>query len=183
MKKLGDLLKLIYSDLIRLKKKDENLSFFKISINFFNQRFLPVLIIRLARFFYEIQFLKPISYILVWLNFFLFGIECTPKCKIGPGLFLPHCSGTVIGAQQIGKNATIFQNVTLGAKNADMEFSINQRPTIGDNVMIGAGAKILGPISIANGIKIGANAVVIESFNQENTILVGIPAKQLGSKI
>lgn len=98
------------------------------------------------------------------------------RCKIGSGLFLPHTQGTIIGAERIGKNATIHQQVTIGAKEADIAFSNDQRPVIGDNVMIGSGAKVLGNITIGSNVKIGANTVVLSSF-PDNVSIAGVPAK------
>ncbi len=143
----------------------------------FNPRFIPVLIIRLARFCRLKIFLYPISMVLTWINVFLFGVECTSNCEIGPGLFLPHTSGTVIGAGKIGSNATIFQGVTLGTTQADMAFDISLRPNVGNYVVIGAGAKILGGCTIGDRSIIGANAVVLKSIPPD-TLAVGIPAKQ-----
>jgi serine O-acetyltransferase len=110
----------------------------------------------------------------------LFGIECTARCSIGPGLLLPHTSGTVIGANLIGNNATIFQGVTLGALIADFDFDPTKRPTIGDDVTVGAGAKVLGGVHVASRATIGANAVVLMSI-PEGAVAVGIPAKIIGS--
>jgi serine O-acetyltransferase len=145
-------------------------------IKLFHPRFTPVLLIRLARFCYLTNWLRPLSFIFTWLNVFLFGIECTAKCDIGPGLFLPHTIGTVIGASKIGRNATIFQGVTLGSVELDNGFDLRLRPILGDNVVAGAGAKIIGGIFIGNNVKIGANAVVLRSFPAE-AVVTGIPAK------
>ncbi len=104
-----------------------------------------------------------------------YGIEISPRCEIGPGLYLPHTHGTVIGAWQIGENAVIYQGVTLGAKNLDLVFSESLRPNLGDNVTIGAGAKVLGGVRIGNSSTVGANAVVTKDVNDHQTV-VGIPA-------
>lgn len=142
-------------------------------------RFLPLVLCRCSRT--ALLFGIPgVSYILSYLNLVLFGLQVTPKCEIGPGLFLPHTSGTVLGAWRIGSNVTVFQNVTLGAKVIDMKFDATMLPVIGDNVTIGAGAKVLGPISIGDNVTIGANAVVIHSVEADCTV-VGIPARKLGS--
>ena len=109
------------------------------------------------------------------LNLFLFGIEVTPRCRIGAGLFLPHTSGTVLGAAEIGRNATIFQGVTLGARVADLAFDPSLRPILGNNVLIGAGAKILGGIKIGDGATIAANSLVIRDV-PENARMMGVPA-------
>jgi serine O-acetyltransferase len=97
------------------------------------------------------------------LNLLLFGLEVTPSCEIGPGIFFPHTVGTVIGASRLGSNVTIFQGVTLGARELDMHFDPSKRPEVGDNVTLGSGCRILGGISIGNNTIVGANAVVVHS--------------------
>jgi len=141
-----------------------------------NPRFLPVIIIRLSAEFYKLKIFRLFAHILTWLNVFIFGIESTPRCKIGPGLLIPHSSGTVIGASIIGKNVTIFQGVTLGAQEADMYFNSKTRPEIGNNVIIGAGSKILGKVKVGDNVVIGANSVVLEDV-PANVVIAGIPAK------
>jgi acetyltransferase-like isoleucine patch superfamily enzyme len=90
---------------------------------------------------------------------------------------LAICAGSiVIGAIEIGGNVTIFQGVTLGAKNFDMKFSSKSRPHIGNNVTIGAGAKVLGGIKLGDNSTIAANAVVLSSVGK-NLLVAGIPAK------
>ena len=158
------------------QRKPDEIGVIHLLMKLVNPRFLPVFLIRLAAAAWRHTLFKPFGLLLTWLNFLLFGIECTPRCQIGPGLMLPHTSGTVIGAVSIGTNATIFQGVTLGAREADLGFTAETRPEVGDNVIIGAGAKVLGGIKLGNGSQIGANAVVIENV-PENGVAVGIPAK------
>lgn len=138
-------------------------------------RFIPVLVIRLAQLCHSVMVLRPIAFALTWANVFVFGIEVTPRCRIGGGLFLPHTSGTVIGAASIGTNVTIFQGVTLGAKYADMSYSQSARPILEDNVVIGAGAKVLGGINIGLGARVAANSLVLESVPAGATA-IGVPA-------
>lgn len=145
-------------------------------LNLLHPRFIPVLLIRLSRYCHGSRFLVPLGIMFTWINFFLFGIECTAKCDIGPGLMLPHTSGTVIGASKIGANVTIFQGVTLGALELDMGFDILRRPILSDCVVVGAGAKILGGIVVGEGAVIGANAVVIQNV-PAGGVAVGVPAK------
>lgn len=109
------------------------------------------------------------------LAYFLFGIEVTPECDIGPGLFLPHTQGTVIGAARIGKDCTIYQGVTLGARELDMNFDLSQRPVIGDEVIIGSGAKVIGPVMIGDGARIGSNANVVRSVPNRHLVLAPRP--------
>jgi serine O-acetyltransferase len=144
-------------------------------VGLLSPRFVPVLLCRLAHFFYCSK-LGPIAKILSLINFFLFGIEIAVRCPIGPGLFFPHTQGTVIGAWQIGANATIFQGVTLGAREVDFSYSQESRPIVGDDVTVGSGAKVLGGVHIGEGARIGANSVVLKSI-EPYSVAVGIPAK------
>lgn len=101
------------------------------------------------------------------------GIEIHPGATLGKNIFIDHGSGVVIGETAILKNnITIYQGVTLGGTGKDTG---KRHPTIEDNVMIGSGAKILGPITIGKNTKIGANAVVLKNVEENNTV-VGIPA-------
>lgn len=105
---------------------------------------------------------------------FLTGIEIHPGAKIGRGLFIDHGSGVVIGeTAEIGDNCTLYQGVTLGGTGKDVG---KRHPTLGNNVMIGAGAKVLGPFRIGDNSKIAANAVVLSEVPPDSTA-VGIPAK------
>lgn len=102
------------------------------------------------------------------------GIEIHPAATIGKGLFIDHGMGVVIGeTAEIGDNCTIYQGVTLGGTGKDVG---KRHPTLGDNVMIGAGAKVLGPVKVGSNSKIAANAVVLHEV-PENSTAVGIPAK------
>lgn len=138
-------------------------------------RFVPVLLCRLAHCFYHLR-LGPVAKVVSLLNFFLFGIEIAVRCPIGPGLFLPHTQGTVIGAWRVGSNATIFQGVTLGAREVDFSYSEQSRPIVGDGVTIGSGAKVLGSLYIGDGARIGANSVVLNSIPSQ-ALAVGAPAR------
>ena len=105
---------------------------------------------------------------------FLTGIEIHPGAKIGKGLFIDHGSAVVIGeTAEIGDNCTIYQGVTLGGTGKDHG---KRHPTLGNNVMVGAGAKVLGPFKVGDNSKIAANAVVLEEV-PENSTAVGIPAR------
>lgn len=104
------------------------------------------------------------------------GIEIHPGATIGKNLFIDHGSGIVIGETTIIKdNVTIFQNVTLGTNGKEKG---KRHPTINNNVLIGSGAKLLGNITIGEGSKIGAGAVVLCDV-KENTTYVGVPAKKV----
>lgn len=102
------------------------------------------------------------------------GIEIHPGATIGKNLFIDHGSGVVIGeTTEIGDNCTLYQGVTLGGTGKDTG---KRHPTLGDNVMVGAGARVLGPFKVGNGSKIAANAVVLTEV-PDNCTAVGIPAK------
>ena len=102
------------------------------------------------------------------------GIEIHPGATIGKGVFIDHGTGVVIGeTAEVGDNCTIYQNATLGGTGKDTG---KRHPTIGKNVMIGAGAKILGPFTVGDNSKIAANAVVLNEV-PPNTTCVGVPAK------
>ena len=104
------------------------------------------------------------------------GIEIHPGAKIGKNLFIDHGTGVVIGEDSIiGDNVVIYQGVTLGSTGKEKG---KRHPTIGDNVLIGANAKILGNIKIGNNVKIGANAVVLKNVPNNSTV-VGVPAKKV----
>lgn len=103
------------------------------------------------------------------------GIEIHPGAIIGKRLFIDHGMGIVIGeTSEVGDNCIIYHGVTLGGTGKDLG---KRHPTIGDNVMIGAGAKVLGPIVIANDIKIGAGAVVVKECLKEGVTIVGTKGK------
>lgn len=108
------------------------------------------------------------------LTKFLTGIEIHPGATIGNGLFIDHGSGVVIGETTIiGDNCTIYQGATLGGTGKQTG---KRHPTLGDGVMVGAGAKVLGPVTIGNNSKIAAGAVVLSNI-PENSTAVGIPAR------
>ena len=140
----------------------------------FSPRFIPVLLCRLAYALYHSR-LRPFAKVVSLINFFVFGIEISVRCPIGPGLFLPHTQGTVIGAWRIGSNATIFQGVTLGAKEIDFTYAAHSRPTLGDGVTIGSGAKVLGGIALDDNVRVGANSVVLTNISAD-LLVVGVPA-------
>jgi len=105
---------------------------------------------------------------------FLTGIEIHPGATIGSGLFIDHGMGVVIGeTSEIGDNVTLFQGVTLGGTGKQRG---KRHPTIGSHVVVGAGAKVLGPITIGDYVKIGANSVVLQDVPDHSTV-VGIPGR------
>jgi serine O-acetyltransferase len=105
---------------------------------------------------------------------FLTGVEIHPAAKIGPGLFIDHATGVVIGeTAELGSDVTLYHGVTLGGRSLAKG---KRHPTLGDRVVVGAGAKILGPITIGAGTNVGANSVVLESM-PPNAVVVGVPGK------
>lgn len=114
---------------------------------------------------------------------FLTGIEIHPAVIIGKNLFIDHGMGVVIGeTSEIGNNVTLYHGVTLGgispAENSASQVNQKRHPTIKNDVIIGSGAQILGPIIVGKGARIGANAVVTKDVS-ENATMVGIPAKNI----
>lgn len=160
---------------VLLNGASDSASGLRLWLGVLSPRFVPVLLCRLAFFFHRLR-LGPVAKVFSLLNFFLFGIEIAVRCPIGKGLFLPHTQGTVIGAWAIGENATIFQGVTLGAREVDFSYQESSRPTVGDNVIIGSGAKVLGGLTLGSDSRVGANAVVLVDVSP-GFLAVGIPAK------
>lgn len=139
-----------------------------------NPRMAPVVLLRLAEFFHTRR-LGVFAKLFSMLNVLVFGIEVSPQVQIGGGLFLPHTVGTVIGAERIGENCTILQGVTLGTSEPDMGFTVSERPVIGNEVLIGAGAKVIGRVMVGDHARIGANAVVLRDV-PAHALAVGVPA-------
>ncbi len=160
-------------------KPNKKAGFFQLLRRTLHPRFLPLVLCRASRASF-LHRIPALPYLFSYLNLVLFGLQITPRCEIGPGLFLPHTSGTVIGAWRLGSNVTVFQGVTLGAKHLDFEFSSALLPDIGSNVTLGSGAKVLGGIRLEDGVVVGANAVVLKSFDRRCTI-AGNPAREVGA--
>jgi serine O-acetyltransferase len=105
---------------------------------------------------------------------FLTGIEIHPAARLGPGLFIDHGMGVVIGeTAEVGENVSLLQGVTLGGTSVKRE---KRHPTLGDNVVVGAGAKIIGAFKIGNGSRIGAGSVVVREV-PPNSVVVGVPGR------
>ena len=139
---------------------------------------------RIANFFATAKF-DLIVRIISQFSRFLTGIEIHPKAKIGKNLFIDHGMGVVIGeTSDIADNVTIYHMVTLGgispSINSNDQREIKRHPTLHDNVVVGSGAQILGPVIVGKNAKIGANAVVTKDV-PENAVMVGIPAKNVGT--
>ena len=135
--------------------------------------------------FFAIAKFDIVARVISQLSRFLTGIEIHPKAKIGKNLFIDHGMGVVIGeTSEIGDNVTIYHMVTLGgiapSINSDSQREIKRHPTLMDNVVIGSGAQILGPVIIGKNAKVGANAVVTKNV-PDNAVMIGIPAKNVGT--
>ncbi len=132
-----------------------------------------VLYHRLAHWFYK-HHCPFMARLISQTSRFLTGVEIHPGAQIGKGLLIDHGIGVVIGETAvIGDCCTIYQGVTLGGTGKDKG---KRHPTIGNNVMIGAGAKVLGPFTVGDGSKIAANAVVLSEV-PPNSTCVGVPAR------
>jgi|TARA_B100001540_G_scaffold255186_1_gene232267 serine O-acetyltransferase len=143
-----------------------------------------VFMYKIANFFSVAKF-DLIARIISQFARFLTGIEIHPGAKIGKNLFIDHGMGVVIGeTSEIGDNVTIYHNATLGgispSINSNEQRNIKRHPTLKDNVVVGSGAQVLGPIVIGKNAKIGSNAVVTKDV-PENAVMIGIPAKNVGT--
>ncbi|MDA8233919.1 MAG: serine O-acetyltransferase [Clostridia bacterium] len=132
-----------------------------------------VILHRLAHYFYQKGWViipRLISQISRWIT----GIEIHPGAKIGEGLFIDHGTGVVIGeTAEVGNNVTIYQGVTLGGTGKERG---KRHPTVGNNVVISAGAKIIGSFTVGDNARIGAGSVVTKPV-PPNTTVVGVPGK------
>lgn len=132
-----------------------------------------VLIYRMAHKLHEDKF-YTLARALSQFGKFLTGIEIHPGAKIGKGLFIDHGTGVVIGeTAEIGDNCILYQGVTLGGTGKGKG---KRHPTLGNNVMVGCGAKVLGPFKIGDNVKIAANSVVLDAI-PDNSTAVGAPAR------
>ena len=139
---------------------------------------------RIANFFQLAKFYL-VARMISQLSRFLTGIEIHPGAKIGKNLFIDHGMGVVIGeTSEIGNNVTIYHMATLGgiapSINSNNQRQVKRHPTLSDCVVVGSGAQILGPVMVGTHAKIGANAVVTKDV-PENAVMVGIPAKNVGT--
>ena len=137
---------------------------------------------RISHYLYERQFFV-LARLVSHIARFLTGIEIHPGAKFGKGFFIDHGMGTVIGeTAEIGRNVTVYQGVTLGGTGKEKG---KRHPTIGDNVVVATGAKILGSFTVGNDSKIGAGSVVLSEVPPHSTV-VGIPGRvvyRFGKKV
>lgn len=176
---MSQLKSLLYSDLARQYELEGRAGVqpnaFRFLARLLHFRFLPNVIYRTSRAA-MLAGIPLLPKFLTYANLVLFGLEVTPRCEIGPGVFFAHPVGCVIGAWRIGRNAMIFQGVGLGALRPDMGFARELRCEIGDNVILGAGCKVLGPFQIGDNVTVGANSVVMNSVAANETVF-GVPAR------
>lgn len=137
-----------------------------------------VLLYRIAHFFWDLD-MPFIPRYLSDLSRELTAIEIHPGAQIGSDFFIDHGAGVVIGeTTEIGNNVTMYSGVVLGGTSLERK---KRHPTIGDNVVIGSGAKLLGPINVGDNVKIGANSVVVNDVPKDS-VVVGIPGKIISRK-
>ncbi len=133
---------------------------------------------RISHLFYRIK-LFFLARLISQLGRAFTGIEIHPGATIGKRLFIDHGMGIVIGeTAEIGDDCTIYHQVTLGGTGKDKN---KRHPSIGNNVIVGAGAKVLGPILIGNNVKIGAGAIVLKNV-EDNVTVVGVPGDRVIKK-
>lgn len=162
----------LYEDAKNIKEKDpacKNI----LEVVLLYQGFHILVLYRISHFFYKHKLFFT-ARLISQLARFLTGIEIHPGAKIGKRLFIDHGMGIVIGeTATIGDDCTIYHGATLGGTGKD---KYKRHPDIGNNVMVGCGAKILGPISVGNNVKIGASTVILKDIPSDCTV-VGVPGK------
>ena len=171
MNKIIRIFKNLYEDAKNIKEKDPAVRNI-LEVILLYQGFHILIYHRIAHFLYKHNLLF-IARLISQLGRFITGIEIHPGAKIGRRLFIDHGMGIVIGeTAEIGDDCTIYHGATLGGTGKDKN---KRHPTIGNNVMVGCGAKILGPITIGNNVKIGAGSIVLKPV-EDNVTVVGVPA-------
>lgn len=160
-----------------LNRYSEILGSNKIKIMLTSRGFHAIVVYRFSNYLYSKK-IPLIPTILTRLIQIIYSIDIDYRAKIEPGLIILHGMGLTIGnGVEIGSNCLIFHGVTIGAKFGKLK----GLPKIGNNVLIGTGSVILGPIEIASNSKIGANSVVLKSFTTESSLIAGNPAKFIKS--
>ncbi len=176
--------KLIKTDLFAAKTRDPAArSYMEIILTY--SGFHALFIHRLCHLLWKLK-LKLLARFIANLSRIITSIEIHPAVEIDQGFFIDHGSGLVIGeTTTIGKDVTVYQQVTLGGLSPSIDsFSqrnVKRHPTIGDNVIIGSGAQVLGPILVGKNSRVGTNAVVLKNV-PENFTYVGIPARRVESE-
>ena len=179
-----NIFKLIKADIVAAKNRDPAArSYLEIILTY--SGFHALFFHRICHLLWSLN-LKLISRFIANFSRIITSIEIHPAVSIDEGFFIDHGSGLVIGeTAKIGKNVTVYQQVTLGGLspsiNSDLQRNVKRHPTICDNVIIGSGAQVLGPITIGDNARIGTNAVVLKNV-PENLTFVGIPARKIESE-
>ncbi|QAV32309.1 serine O-acetyltransferase [Fervidobacterium changbaicum] len=170
-KELRNMYRAIKLDKEYLKRLDPS---FEVSYQYrFHAGFRSLKLYRLSHAFYVSGF-KFIAYFIYHINRVLYTVDIHPAAVLEPGVVIDHGAGVVVGSTAIvGSGTVLYHGVTLGAKYITKG---KRHPTVGKNVIIGAGAKVLGPVNIGDNAKIGANSVVISDI-PDNATAVGIPAR------
>ena len=175
--------KLVFSDLKAAKNRDPAArSYIEVLLTY--SGFHAIFFHRFCNKLWKLK-LKTISRFISNISRIITSIEIHPAVEIGEGFFIDHGAGLVIGETTIiGKNVTIYQQATLGgispSINSNEQREVKRHPTLKDNVVVGSGAQVLGPVIVGKNAKIGANAVVTKDV-PENAVMVGIPAKNVGT--
>ncbi|ABR31083.1 serine acetyltransferase [Thermosipho melanesiensis] len=163
----------IRKDKEELMKKDPSIE--RTYQIFFHTGFQLLILYRLSHLFYRYE-LRFLSFLIHYISKILYSADISPAAVIDPGVVIDHAIGVVIGSTTtVGSGTLIYHNVTLGARNIQKG---KRHPDIGKNVLIGSGAKILGPVRIGDNARIGANSVVLDDVPNGATF-VGIPARQV----
>lgn len=162
---------LIKSDLLKIRRESSLKNF--VTALFFNQSFKRILIFRIEHNSQKHKCLKLLMGGVGRMVSTHYGVFITPTANIGYGFCLGHCFSIMISECKIGDNVTVMQQVTIGSSRGGNRSGF---PTIGNNVFIGCGAKILGKVTIGNNVMVGANAVITKDV-PDNAIVAGIPAK------
>lgn len=172
MSNLSSTLRADFDHYLRLAQRQEGAPLWRM---FVNPRTLPVALIRSARASEQspVSLLAPLIRLLV---LWWFRVEAPKGVDIAPGLVLPHPGGIVLGSARIGANVIIFQNVTLGARSYDGAYDLSTRPVIEDDVVLGTGAVILGPVTVGKAAQVAANSLVLCDVPPGATA-IGVPCE------
>ena len=166
-----------YADIQNVMEKDPAARSW-VDVVLFYPGFQAIVIHRLANWFWvKTKYLKWVGRFFSSFGRFLTSVEIHPGAKLGERIFIDHGCGIVIGeTAEIGDDCTIYQGVTLGGTS--LKKGQKRHPTLGSGVVVGAGAKILGPFFVGDNSKIGSNAVVLNSVPADSTV-VGVPAREV----
>lgn len=175
---LRPLLRADYDHFLRLSHQPPGRALWRMAVS---PRTFPVLLIRCAGGLdrSRVPVFGPLLRLLLLL---VFRVEVPRNAQIGPGLVLPHPGGIVIGSAEIGRDAVIFQNVTLGAREFDGLNDPATRPRLGNGVTLGSNAVVLGPVMVGDGSTVAANSLVLQDVPAGGTA-IGVPAKVKPPKV